>query len=43
MAIHVTDILSIDDLPDQCIEECSRPGRAADGPVDYWRRRWPRR
>ena len=36
VAIHVDYILDIDQLPTECIEDCSRPG-PVDEAVTYWR------
>lgn len=36
--MHVTYDLSIDDLPRECIEDCSAPG-PVDEAVAYWRER----
>ncbi len=33
--LHVVDILYLEDLPTECIEDCSGPG-AADEAVAYW-------
>lgn len=37
MSIHVDYILSISDLPADCIEDCSASGPVDDA-VEYWRR-----
>ena len=37
MSIHVDYILSISDLPADCIEDCSASGDVVEA-VDYWRR-----
>lgn len=34
----MTTIISITDLPRECIDDCSTPGQAADEPVGHWRR-----
>ncbi len=37
MTLHTDSILYIDDLPAECIEDCTRPGMAADAAVQHWR------
>lgn len=34
--MHVTDCLYLEDLPAECIEDCSMPGRDATATVRYW-------
>lgn len=38
MTIHVDHVLTIDQIPFECIEDCSGPG-AADESIAYWRKR----
>ena len=35
--IHVTDVLSVTDLPAQCVDDCTGPG-PADEAVTHWRK-----
>ena len=36
--MHIIDYLSMDELPQECIDDCSRPG-SADEPVAAWRKK----
>lgn len=37
MSIHVTSYICIDQLPRECIEDCTAGGQDATGPVAHWR------
>ena len=38
MSLHIDSTLSIDQLPAECISDCSTPGQDAAPAVDHWRR-----
>lgn len=35
--VHVNSHLLIDQLPAECISDCTRPGQSADAAVQHWR------
>ena len=37
MALHVDYAVYIEDIPRECVEDCTRPGHDATGPVQHWR------
>lgn len=37
MSLHITDYITIDQLPAECIRDCTTPGQDASPSARYWR------